>query len=343
MTFVWGSLLWMLLAIPVLSLTYILAQRRRNKYALRYSSLSLVKDSMGRGPGFRRHIPPIILLLGLSAMIISVARPVAVLTIPSEEGTVILAIDVSGSMAAEDLKPNRLEAAKAAARAFVDRQSKDIRIGVVSFSDNAFIVQSVTADRDAVLAAINRLSPQRGTAIGRGILTSLDAIYEEANAEDSLFLGTPTPLPFGVTPRPTQTPKPLPKGVYASAIIILLSDGESNSGPAPLDVVDQPKNEGIRIYTVGVGTPEGIILHIQGRSVRVRLDEATMKKIAERTDGEYYRATDEKNLNAIYEKLGKQLVFRTEKTEVTFGFTALGAIFLLMAGALSLMWFNRLP
>ncbi len=342
MVFLWPQLLLLLLTIPVLILLYILAQRRRKKYAVRYASLSLVKDALGRGPGFRRHIPPFFFLIAITAMIVALARPIAVVTLPAQEGTVILVFDVSGSMAAEDLKPNRMDAAKAAARTFVDHQNASVRIGVVSFSDNAFVVQSPTIDRDAVNAAINRMSPQRGTAVGRGILTALDAVTEEGDAELSIG-GRPTPSMFGPTPTPSPTPRPLPKGVYAPAIIILLSDGESNIGPNPTDVLDGAINQGIRIYTVGVGSVEGTVLHIQGRAIRTRLDEAILKKVAEKTNGEYFNAANESDLKSIYEKLGTHLTLRTEKTEITAVFTAFGALFSLVAGFLSLWWFNRLP
>lgn len=342
MTFLWPQLLILFFAVPVLIALYVLAQRRRKKYALRYASLSLVKDAMGKGPGFRRHIPPLLFLLAITTMIVALARPIAVVTLPAQEGTVILVVDVSGSMLAEDLKPTRMEAAKDAARTFVDKQNASVKIGVVSFSDNAFVVQSPTNDRDAVNAAIDRLSPQRGTAIGRGILTGLDAINEEALAEDASLTRARQPQ-FGPTPLPSPTPKPLPKGMYAPAIMILLSDGESNIGPNPLDVLDPVVGQGVRVYTVGVGSADGTILRIQGRAIRVRLDEVTMKKIAEKTDGEYFNASTEGDLRSIYEKLGTHLTLRTEKTEITAVFTAFGALFALVAGFLSLWWFNRLP
>lgn len=342
MNFLWPQLLILLLTVPILIALYLLAQRRRKKYALRYASLSLVKDSMGKGPGFRRHIPPIIFLLAIIAMIVALARPIAVVTLPAQEGTVILVLDVSGSMLAEDLKPTRMEAAKSAAKSFVDKQNASVKIGVVSFSDNAFVVQSPTIDRDAVSAAINRLEPQRGTAIGRGLLTGMESINEEANAEDAGFARS-RPSQLGPTPLPSPTPKPLPKGMYAPAVMILLSDGESNIGPNPLEVLEPITNQGIRVYTVGVGSAEGTILRIQGRAIRVRLDEAVMKKIAEKTDGEYFNAANENDLRSIYEKLGTRLTLRTEKTEITAVFTAGAAILTLVAGFLSLWWFNRLP
>src|SRR5512142_253830 len=178
MDFLWPYMLWLLLLVPVLIAAYILAQRRRQKYALRYASLSLVKEALGRGPGWRRHVPPFLFLLAVIAMIIALARPVSVLRLPGEEGTIILTIDTSGSMAADDLSPSRMEAAKAAARTFVQSQPKSVRIGIVSFTDTAFMVQAPTTDQDSVLAAIDRLYPQRGTAIGSGLVASIKALYD---------------------------------------------------------------------------------------------------------------------------------------------------------------------
>ncbi len=342
MTFLWQFFLWTLLIVPILLLLYILAQRRRKKYALRYASLVMVKEALGRGPGWKRHVPPLLFIASIGVMLFALARPIAIVTLPSNEGTVILTIDVSGSMAADDVKPNRMEAAKAAARTFVDKQPQGVKIGIVSFSDNAFIVQAPTSDRDAVIAAINRLSPQRGTAIGRGILTSLDAIFENPNAD---FFAQPDTrfAPLGPTPTPTPTPPPLPKGKYAPALVILLTDGENNRDPDPLQIVEQASNRGVRVYTVGLGTPEGTILRIQGRAIRTRVDERVLKKIAEDTDGLYFNAADEKELQAVYEKLGTQLVMITQKTEITAGFTGLAVALSLLAGILSLVWFNRLP
>jgi Ca-activated chloride channel family protein len=327
-------MLWLLLLVPVLIAAYILVQQRRQRYALRYASLSLIKEALGRGPGIRRHIPPALFIASLAVMLFALARPATVVTLPAQEGTVILTMDVSGSMRADDLMPSRIEASKTAARAFVEKQPTGVKIGVVSFSDNAFLVQAPTDDKEAVLAAINRLTPQRGTAIGRALLTSLDAAFEESNIESG------TPLSSTV---PTPTPTPLPRGVYEPAIIVLLTDGESNVGPPPLTVVDQVATRGVRVYTVGVGTAVGTVLHIQGRSIRTRLDEETLKRVAEATDGAYYNASNEKDLVAIYENLGSHLVFRKQQTEITAGFTGLAVALSLIAGILSLLWFNRLP
>jgi Ca-activated chloride channel family protein len=338
MSFIWGRFVWLLLLVPVLIGVYILMQRRRQKYALRYASLSLVKEAIGRGPGKRRHIPPLLFLVGIAVMCVGVARPAATIMLPSEQGTIILTMDVSGSMRADDIKPSRLEAAKAAARTFVEKQPQNVHIGVVSFSDNPAVVQAPTTDHQAVLAAINRLTPQRGTGIGRGILASLDAIFETPGA---------TPIPPSRDPfsrlQPTPTFTPVPHGTYAPAVIILLSDGQNNVAPAPLDVVAQAVGRGVRIYTVGVGSPQGAVLHVEGFSMRVRLDEDTLKHIAEKTDGSYFKADSESDLRDIYGKLGTQLVFKPEQTELTAFFTGFAAVLLLVAGMLSLLWFNRLP
>lgn len=341
MSFLWIELLWLLLLVPILVGVYILIQRRRQKYALRYASLSMVKEALGRGPGRRRHVPAILFLIGLAIMIGALARPVATVLLPSQQGTVILCIDVSGSMRAEDVKPNRIEAAKAAAQTFIEKQPRHARIGIVSFSLYGTVVQAPTTDREALTAAINRLTPQRNTAIGSGILTSLDAIFEEPGTKPKQ---PPSPRDPLVSPDPKPTPKSVvPKGSYAPAIVVLLSDGQSNAGIPPLEAAEQAANRGVRVYTIGLGTPEGTILGFEGWSVRVRLDETTLKRVAEKTGGEYFRASSDTDLREIYGNLGTQLVFKAEQTELTAGFTALAAVLLLIAGALSLLWFHRLP
>jgi len=338
MSFLWVDMLWALVLVPALVMAYILVQRRRRKYALRYASLSLVKEALGRGPGIRRHIPPVLFLMGMATMIFAVARPVASVMLPSQQGTVILTVDVSGSMRAEDLQPNRIEAAKSAALAFVEKQPRNVRIGVVSFSNNASVVQAPTTDREALVAAINRLAIQRATAIGSGILTSLEAIFEEPGPRATPASRDPLSLS-----EPTLTATPVARGAYAPAVVVLLSDGVSNAGPPPLQAAKQASDRGVRVYTVGLGSPEGTVLSFSGRSIRVRLDEETLKRIAEETDATYYKAGSETDLREIYESLSTQVVFRAEQTELTAGFTGAATALMLLAGALSLLWFSRLP
>ncbi|MBI4785680.1 MAG: VWA domain-containing protein [Chloroflexi bacterium] len=359
MDFQWPFMLWVLLLVPVLILAYIWAQRRRQRYAVRYASLSLVKEALGKGPGFRRHIPPLLFLFGLTAMMLALTRPIAVIRVPSEEGVILLAMDTSGSMQANDVQPNRMEAAKAAARIFVERQPQSVRIGVVSFSDNAFVVQSPTTDQDSVIAAVNRLYPQRGTAIGRGLQASLSAIFDVPDNDDpAAALRGPSGQfgpggqlgpggQFGANPSsaptPEPSPTPLPKGVFVPAVVILLTDGENNQGPEPGEIAQQLADRGVRVYTVGIGSSEGSVLQIQGRSIRTRLDEDLLKQVAETANGAYYNATNEKELENIYANLGTKLVLRTERTEVTALLTGIAALFSIIGGALSLLWFNRLP
>ena len=344
MTFLWPTTLVFLIAVPVLLGLYIWSQRRRRRYALRYASLSLVKEALGRGPGIKRHIPPALYLLALVFMLTALARPVTVVKVPSQEGIVILAIDVSMSMRATDIKPDRITAAKAAAKAFVLKQGENVKIGIVSFSTDASIVQPPTTDHDLVLAAIDRLRLQRATAIGRAILTSLDAIVEASGAAGE------TDLPSAVLTQPQNPNAPqkptktaVPGAAKAPASIILLTDGQNNQFPPPLAIIDQAIERGIRVYTVGVGTPSGAVLSLEGRSIRTSLDETTLKQIAADTDAEYFLATSEADLKKVYENLTTQLVLRSEKTEVTALFTLVAAMLSVVASALSLLWFNRLP
>ena len=339
MSFLWPGNLFLVLVVPALIAAYIWAQRRRQKYALRYASLSLVREAIGNGPGRKRHIPPALFLAALLFMAIAVARPETVVIVPVQEGTVILALDVSGSMLAEDLKPNRMEAAKDAAKAFIARQGDDVKLGVVAFSGDAQIVQAPTNDKDLVVAAINRLRPQRATAIGRGMLASLDAIFEDSEETPPSVIalrrlaGDPT----------GPTPAPVPKAADRTATIVLLSDGQNNQFPDPKQVIEDAVNRGIRIFTVGVGSADGTVVRIQGRSVRTRLDEATLKQIADDTGGQYFNASNERDLKAVYENLTTQLVFRQQRTEITAILTAIAAVLSMTAAALSLFWFNRLP
>jgi Ca-activated chloride channel homolog len=339
MEFEWPASLWLLLVVAALVAVYVAMQLRRRRYALRYSSLALVREAVGPGPGVKRHIPPALFLLAFVALVVALARPAALVKVPGLEGTVILAIDVSGSMLATDVKPSRMEAAKTAAKLFVERQQQArnrVRVGLVSFSDNAQLLVAPTLDRGAVADAIDRLKPQRATAIGRAILVSLDALFEGAgaapvNPEDQV----------GAPAQPSRTPPPA--GTFASSAIVLLTDGENNQSPPPLFVVDDAAKYGVRVYTVGVGTPEGAIVTNEGRSIRSELDETTLKKIAEATQAKYFNAQTEADLVQIYDALATELVVRDERSEITVAFAGAAAALFLLSGCLAMLWFNRLP
>lgn len=335
MTFIWPAFLLSLVIIPVLIIFYARLQKRRKQISDQYGQFGAMRAASGRGPGIRRHVPPAIFLLGLTILLVSLARPQTVVSLPRVEGTVLLAFDVSGSMAATDLKPSRMEAARQAAQDFVQRQPPSVQMGVVAFSDSGISVQIPTNERDLVLAALNRLSPQRGTSLGRGIEAALTAINED-DAPPQRFL-------TNITPTPTPIPTPMPKGVYRPAVIVLLSDGENNESPDPLAVAQKAADQGIRIYTVGIGSPAGTNLHINGITVHTQLYEEPLRQIARITGGTYFNAKNEQELIAIYDHLAPELVIKPEKMEVTSLFAGISILTLLIGGAFSFYWFNRLP
>lgn len=351
MQFLFPEILPLLLLIPLLILAYIWTVRRRQRYTVRYASLSLVRQALGRGPQVRRHIPPALFLLGMTALIVSFARPYTVVELPSMEATVVLTMDVSGSMRAQDLKPSRIEAAKSAAHDFVVNQASTTRIGVVSFSGSAALVQAPTTKHEDVLAAIDHLFPQRATAIGSGILASLDAIAEATGQDVPSVRETPLAQSSARGRSTSPTPTPMPKGQYVPAVIVLLSDGQNTTGPAPLDAAAIAASRGVRIYTIGVGTPQGAVISPQGSGgfgggfggFRAELDEVTLRKIANMTDGKYYYAATEKDLHEIYQALEKQFVLKPQQVEVTAMTMAGGAMLLVLGGVLALLWFHRLP
>jgi Ca-activated chloride channel family protein len=279
----------------------------------------------------RRHIPAALYLGALTALIFALARPEATIPVPSNTGTVILAIDVSGSMLAEDVNPNRMEAAKDAVKDFVNKQPKGVKIGVVSFSDYGALVAPATTERRPVLDAVSRLRPQRGTNIGGGLQAALEALLDPVDTAESL------PAAPGSTPTPsTGQQKP-------AASIVLLSDGQSTTGPQPLEIAEEAAAEGVRVYTIGIGTPEGTVVRILGRNQFTRLDEGTLQAIADETGGKYYNAQDESDLREIYDELARERQFEDEETEITFIFAAVALLISIVAGGLGLVWFNRLP
>lgn len=337
MSFIWPTMLILLVLVPLGVWLYLRLQQQRRRLLASYGSLGFVQGPTRRPLGVRRHVPPAFFLLGLTLLIISLARPQAVVSLPRVEGTVILAFDISGSMAAEDLKPTRMEAAKAAAREFVQRQPRTVQVGVVGFSDSGFTIQAPTNDQDTILAAINRLAPQKGTAVGQGILASLKAIAVGKGEVST------TRMYSNLTPTPMPSPTPVPKGTYTSAAIVLLTDGENNESPDPLAVAQAAIDQGIRIYTVGIGSPAGITLKVNGFTVHTQLDEGLLQQIAQITDGVYYKAENQEQLRKIYDNLSLQFVVKPEKMEITSLFAGVSTLMLLIGGVFSLAWFSRVP
>jgi Ca-activated chloride channel family protein len=332
-------MLWLMLVLPVLLFFYVLVLRKKKKLALRYASLGLVHEAMGVGQRIKRHIPPALFFCALAAMIVAIARPQATITLPTQHETVILAMDISGSMRATDVEPNRLIAAQNAAKQFVGEQPENVRIGVVAFAGTATVAQAPTRNRDDVIAAIDRFQLQRATAIGSGIIVSLAALFPDQGIDvGELTYGREKK---GDKPSASAL-KPVPPGSYASAVIILLTDGQRTTGPDSIMAAKMAAERGVRIFTVGVGTPEGKIIGFEGWSMRVRLDEETLKQIATITHGEYFYAGNAVDLNKVYQTLNAKLVMERKKTEVTALFAALAALFALVSAALSLAWFHRI-
>ena len=345
MTFFWPEMLWLLTGVPALVAVYVFLLRRKKKAALRYASLSVMKEAIGVGQRFRRHVPPLLLALALATMMIAVARPAAIVTLPMQQQTIILAMDVSGSMRAKDVEPNRLVASQEAAKAFLADLPRDVRVGVVAFAGTAALVQPPTRNREDIVAAIDRFQLQRGTAIGSGILVSLATIFPDAGIDvsDAIYgRSAPRGLPLDQARAPEKKEfTPVPPGSYASAAIILLTDGQRTTGPDSLECAKVAANRGVRVFTVGVGTPNGEVIGFEGWSFRARLDEDTLKAIADLTRGEYFHAGTAMDLKKVYRGLNARLVFEKKPTEITALFAAAAAGLTLLSAFLSLLWFNR--
>lgn len=345
MTFLWPSMLWLLLALPLLVALYVWLLRRRKKAVLRFADLALVRQAMGGGQKLRRHVPPVLFLVALALMILAVARPAAVITLPSQHDTVVLAMDVSRSMLAEDVAPNRITAAQAAARTFIAEQPHNTRIAIVSFAGTASVVQSPTNNREDLLAAIDRFQLQRATAIGNAIIVSLATIFPEAKIDIAAVNNTRRGggVPLEANPAPDAPAfKPVAPGSYGAAVIILLTDGQATTGVDPIEAARMAADRGVRVFTVGIGTKEGEILRTEGWSMRVRLDEESLKTIADLTRGEYFYAGNALDLKKVYQTLNAKLVMETKQTEISALFAALAAVFAVLAAGLSVLWFNRI-
>ncbi len=346
MTFQWPQLLWLLAIVPVLVAAYFFLLRRKRKTAVKYASLSMVKEAMGAGPGIRRHVPPVLLLLALTITILALARPAAVITLPSQRDTVILAMDVSGSMRAADVEPDRITAAQQAARAFAAQQPRTTRLGVVAFAGTAMVVQAPTLNRDEVLSAIDRFQLQRGTNIGGALLVALQTIFPDAEiyVEPREFFRQPRRgIPLG-EPRPAEEPTftPVEPGSHTNAVIVLLTDGQATTGPDPIEAARLAADRGIRVFTVGFGSRAGETLAFEGWSMRVQLDEETLRQVAEITRGRYFHAGSASDLNEVYRALTSQFILETELTEITAFFAGAAGLLMLVSGALSLLWFGRI-
>jgi Ca-activated chloride channel family protein len=337
MSFIWPSLLWLLALLPALVWAYQRQAQRRRQVVARFSAQGLAVAGGARAEA-RRQVPPLLYLGSLALLLLALARPQAVMSLPRVEGTLILAFDASASMAADDVEPSRLAAAQAAAAAFVERQPPGVLIGVVAFSDGGFQVQAPTNDKVEIVAALNRLVPQRGTSLANGILAALNVIATQAGYGPV----TESADDFTTGALPAATPTPLPQGTFTPGLIVLFTDGENTADPNPLAAAELAADRGVRLYTVGVGTRQGATLTLDGFTVRTARDDAMLNLLAEETGGAYFPAESDADLAAVYGDLERQLIIRPEAMEVTALFAGAGLLGLLAGALLSFWWFGRL-
>jgi Ca-activated chloride channel family protein len=345
MQFLWPDFLWLLLAAPLLVLLYLWLLKRKKKMAVRFASLSIVKEAMGPGQSWRRHLPPALFLLALVAMLLAAARPTAVVTLPSQQQTIILAMDVSGSMRATDVQPSRLEAAQAAAKAFLAELPRHVKVGIVAFAGSAQVAQGPTTNREDLVTAIDRFQLQRATATGNAIVISLATLFPDQGIElAALQGGRDRPRGFAIDGEKKEKKEftPVAPGSYNSAAIIMLTDGQRTTGVDPLDAAKLAADRGVRVYTVGIGTVDGETIGFEGWSMRVRLDEDTLKQIAQKTSAEYFYAGTAQDLKKVYNTLSSKLTVEKKETEISGLFALVAAGLAVVSAALSLLWFNRI-
>jgi Ca-activated chloride channel family protein len=321
-SFAWPLALLGLLLVPAVIGAYVLAERRRRREAAAFANPALLPNLLAERPGRRRHLPPLIALGALAVLLLGLARPHATLSVPKEEATVVLAVDVSRSMAAEDVRPSRFEAMREAAGAFLDEVPESYPVGIVAFSTSAEVVLPPTTDREAARASLQALRLGSGTAIGDAIVTALQAVEQPTEQERA------------------AGQEPIP------ASILLLSDGaQTGSGPTPEQAAQQARDLGVPVSTVALGTTDAVVeVPVQGgltQQVTVPPDPEALEQVAQATGGRFFEALDAERLKSVYEELGSRLGSEREEREVTAAFAGAGGLLLLASGALSALWFRR--
>lgn len=355
MFFLWPQFLWLMLALPLLLAAYVWLLRRKRQSALRYSSLGVVRAA-ATGRQWRQHLPPALMLLACTGLLLASARPVTRITLPWSRSTVMLAMDVSLSMRVTDVLPTRMAAAQEAAKSFLLELPKGIEVGLVTFAASSQVVQPATRDRDAVAAAIDAFQMQMGTAVGNAIVVCLAELFPEHRLDvgEMTFgggyggnLGRASEgrargrsLDESAKPPPLQI-TPVPPGSYESAAIILLSDGRRTTGIDTLAAAKMAADRGVRIYAIGLGTVDGEASAADGMPIYLKLDEPTLREVARMTGGEYHYAGTAKELRSVYEKLGSRMQVQTRETEVSSLMALAAAVVALVAAVLSLRWFGR--
>ncbi len=329
MSFIWPLMLLSLLLIPLFAAGYVWLLKRRGQRSATLGMLGLLQTQTGQTLGRRKHIPFALFLSALALLLMGLARPELTVDLPRIEGTVILAFDVSGSMIADDLAPTRMEAAQAAARAFVEAQPETVRIGVVAFNNGGVMTQEPTDISADVLAAIDRLKPEGSTSLGQGIFAALNALTD-----------TPIAIPEELSEEDLEE---IDIGFFGSSVIVLLTDGENTVNPDPLLISELAANAGVRVFPIGIGSVEGTVVELEGFNVATVLDEGLLQEIAAATNGTYFHADNETDLQEIYDTIDLQLTIRGDKMEVTSLLAGIGVLLLLVGGGLSMLWFGRIP
>ena len=352
MSFAWPELLGLLALLPALVLAHMRFGHTRQAIARRLPGLRLEGSPKGRGR-VSQALPSLLLLAAIAAALVGLARPHAAIVLPAQRQTILLVIDVSLSMRARDVEPDRFTAARAAARAFVEQVPDDMRVGIVAFAGTATLVQAPTTRRDELLAAIDRLTMQRGTATGSALVVALATLFPDHGIDlEAMLYGGGAPRPGAVPPGGPRTGKPPPPagggfvpvepGSYRSAAVILLSDGRRTTGVDPVAAARLAAERGVRVYTVGIGTVEGGEVDFGGMSMYMRLDEEALRMMAGMTAGEYRYAASAEDLRKVYEELGSALVLERRHTEITFVFAALAVLLALGGAGLSLARTGRI-
>ncbi|HET7518219.1 MAG TPA: VWA domain-containing protein [Actinomycetes bacterium] len=331
----WPGLLWMLLLVPAALAAYLLAQRRRSRYTVRFTNLDLLANVVSAKPGWRRHLPPALYLLALAALVVSMARPQALTLVPKEQATIVLVMDVSGSMNATDVQPTRLVSSQRAAAGFIEQLPEKFRVGIVSFASTAQTLTRPTTDRAAVYEAIGSLHAEGATAMGDGIERALDVKRP------------PTPASTGSAARPAP-PTQQGGANEAPLVVLLLSDGANTQGRTqPMEAADDAKELGVPVFTIALGTERGMVDVPDEtgnlRRIPVPPDKLTLQRIAETTGARFFAAPTNEDLKGVYRELGSKIGFVKEKQEITVIFAATGLLFLVAGAAMSLVWFSRFP
>lgn len=347
MDFLAPELLWLLPIVPGLVLLYLWLQRRRKKQALRYASLAIVKMAMEGIPGWRRHLPPALILAAIGLGLLAASRPLSVIPLLSSSATIILAIDVSLSMRATDVKPNRLVAAQEAAKAFLQDLPPQIKVGIVTFAGSTQLVQPPTLNRESLVAAIDRFQMQRGTAVGNAIVVSLATLFPDEGIDLGEITFGPPSRGKSLDDKGQPAPKertPVAPGSYESAAIILLTDGRRTTGIDTEQAAKMAADRGVRVYAVGLGTVDGSVpAYDSWTAIYMKLDEPSLRAVAQTTQGEYYYAGDAETLKSVYAKLSSRVQVEKKETELSALLALVAAGLSIAAATLSLLWFSQLP